>query len=89
MAWYSAAEWERVKETVPDPERLEESYEAWESLANATMSKLERAGITAERVPLDLDRLLAWCKENDRDPDSEARAHFAAEELRRRDLASR
>jgi hypothetical protein len=33
MAWYSAAEWERLKEVVPDPDHLEPTHEEWGSAA--------------------------------------------------------
>jgi hypothetical protein len=85
VAWYSPAEWERLREAVPDPERLENSYEEWEGMALSALAQLEEAGITPERVPVEAEQLLAWCRDSDREPDSAARAQFAADRLRQRD----
>lgn len=89
VAWYSRAEWARMRKAVPDPEKLEETYEEWESMATATLAQLEATGVTLERVPLEAEEFLAWCRASGRAPDSAARAHFSAEKLRRRHLAER
>lgn len=86
VAWYSSAEWERMRAAVSDPEKLEDTYEEWESMALAALEQLEETGIIPERVPVQAEEFLAWCRENSREPDSGARAHFAAEKLRQRDL---
>ena len=37
-----------------------------------------------ERIEVDLDELLAWCRDNGLTLDASARANFAAEKLRKR-----
>lgn len=85
VAWYSASEWKQLKEVVPDPERLEATYEEWESIANAALADLERGGAAPKRVPVGVEDLLDWCKKSGREPDGSARAQFAAEKLRKAD----
>jgi len=86
VAWYSRAEWERLRAAVPDPDRFEATYEEWESMATATLAQLEAAGVTLQRVPIEAEEFLAWCRAGERAPDASARAHFSAEKLRQRHL---
>lgn len=86
-AWYSPEEWERLNAAVPDPERLEDSYEEWEAMASASFAEIKEAGLDLVRVPVEAEEFLAWCSDNDLRPDSGARSRFAAERLRQRDLA--
>ena len=67
----------------PTPERLEESYEAWVAMAERAIRRLEAAGMLIERVPVDAEELIAWCKDRARPIDSSARAEFAARQLRK------
>jgi len=86
VAWYSRADWQRLREAVPDADRLEETYEEWVSMATAALAEMKAAGISPERVPVDAEEFLAWCRAGRRAPDSSARAQFSAEKLRQRHL---
>jgi hypothetical protein len=50
MAWYSAAEWKRLKEVVPDPDHLEPTHEEWESAATKGLADLKQLGVDARRA---------------------------------------
>jgi hypothetical protein len=89
VAWYSPADWEQVKRAVPDPERLEDTYEAWESMATAAMAEFEAVGVRLERVPVQAQEWVAWCRQTGQAPDGGARSQFVAEKLRKRDLDKR
>jgi hypothetical protein len=87
VAWFSASDWERLKEVVPDPDRLEATYEEWVSMATDALADLKRAGVAPRKVAVDVEELLARCEQNDLEPDGSSRAHFAANKLREADLS--
>ena len=83
VAWFDREQWQRLREVAADPERLEESYEAWVAMAERAIRRLEAAGMLIERVPVDAEELIAWCKDRARPIDSSARAEFVARQLRK------
>ncbi len=83
VAWFDREQWQRLREVAADPERLEESYEAWVAMAERAIRRLEAAGMLIERVPVDTEELIAWCKDRARPIDSSARAEFTACQLRK------
>jgi len=87
VAWYTPAAWVRLKNAVPDPERLEDSHAKWLELVTSVCADMARAGVETVRIEVDPDEFLAWCRDQARSADSGARAQFVAERLRRRDLA--
>ncbi len=87
VAWYDREQWERLRQVAADPERLEDSYEDWVAMAERAIRDIEATGLLIERVPVDTEELVAWCNERGRPIDGEARAEFAAQELRRLHLS--
>jgi hypothetical protein len=84
-AWYRADQWERLREISVDRDNLVETYEEWVADAERALRDMRQVGMHAEKVDVDVEALLAWCRAHNREVDSEARAHYAAEMLRRRD----
>lgn len=82
IAWYRPEQWDHLRESVADPEVMEDSYEKWLTLAQQTVLDLSREGIRAERIDVDVDELVTWCRETGRTLDDGARSHFATEKLR-------
>jgi hypothetical protein len=83
VAWFDREQWQRLRQVAADPERLEESYEAWVAMAERAIHKLEATGMLIERVPIDTEELVEWCNGQRRPVDSSARAEFAARQLRK------
>jgi len=67
-----------------DPEVLEETYEEWLSVAQGAVLDLARQAVRAERVEIDVEELLAWCRANNRPLDGKARAEFTTRQLRKK-----
>ncbi len=59
IAWYSREAWARLREVADDVQALDENYEAWERGALAAVRDLESIGRPVERVPIDIDSLIA------------------------------
>jgi hypothetical protein len=83
LAWYTREAWERLREVADDAQALDETYEAWERGALAAIRDLESIGRRLRKVPVDIDGLIAWCRERHRGIDSAARAEYASYLLRR------
>jgi len=84
-AWYRAEQWDRLREISVDRDGLGETYEEWVANAEESLRKMRKVGIYAEKVEVDVEGLLAWCRAQDREVDGAARAGYAAEMLRQRD----
>jgi len=82
LAWYSREAWERLRAVADDAQALDDSYEDWERQALGTVRDLESLGRKIRKVPIDIDALLAWCREHHRRNDIKARAEYVSELLR-------
>lgn len=73
----------------PDASELEATYEEWLEVFHRGFAHVEAAGVHPERVEVDLEAFVDWCKPTGRPLDSTARAEFVSEQLRLRDLRRR
>ena len=85
IAWFRLEQWSRLLEISEDREDLEETFAEWESLAEEKLRDLRAQGLDAEKVTIDLEELLAWCKSRGLSVDGRARSQYVAELLRKRD----
>jgi hypothetical protein len=81
VAWYSPAEFVRLRECAADLDIIEDTHAEWEHNATEALQALARKGVMAERIPLIVDEVVRWCAEHDRPFDSAARAAYVAELL--------
>ncbi len=82
IAWFRPDQWELLRSVSADPDVLEPTHGEWEKLARRTIQDLARQGILARKVDVDVKRIQAWCKAQQRPLDASARAAYAAERLR-------
>ena len=82
IAWFRPDQWELLRSLSADPGVLEPTHAEWEKLARRTVRDLARQGILARKVDVDVHRLQAWCKAQERPLDASARAAYATERLR-------
>lgn len=82
IAWYTAEQWERLKQVVDDPQNFEETHDEWLGVFQRGMQYLREQGYDPHKVPVDVDELVQWCGEQQRPVDGESRSAFAAEKLR-------
>ena len=84
VAWYLPSQWARLREVSIDREQLEDTYEEWLAIACTKVKELEDAGMVIERVELDVEQWLNWCKEKGLPFDSASRANFVSERVYQR-----
>jgi hypothetical protein len=84
IAWYHREQWPLLRKEAADPEVLEETYEDWLSIAERSVLDMAQEGVRTERVEVDVQELLTWCRTNNRPLDGKARAEFTTRQLRRK-----
>ena len=86
FAWYRPEQWSRLREVSADRAELEETFAEWESLAEQTLRSLQTQGMHIEKVMVDVEELLVWCKDRGLPVDASARSHYVTDLLRRQNL---
>ena len=86
IAWFRPEQWSRLLEISEDRQDLEETFAEWESLAEEKLRDLSAQGVKAEKVTIDVEELLVWCKKTGLSVNASARSRYVAEVIRRRDL---
>jgi hypothetical protein len=76
LAWYTREGWERLRELAADRDALDYTFEDWERGALVAIRDLKSVGRQVNKVPVDIEALVAWCREHGRRLDSAARAEF-------------
>ena len=82
IAWYRRDQWTRLRDLAADSDNLEESYEDWLAGAQRTLVEMAASGVRAQRVDIDVEALVRWCKLERRPLDSAARAAYVGLQLR-------
>lgn len=82
-AWYTRAEWERLCAVADDRDALDDTFEDWERGALAVIGKLTAAGRQIRKIPIDVEALAAWCRQEGRRLDGAARAAYVTHLLER------
>jgi hypothetical protein len=77
IAWYSRDNFYRIRQIEPDGGGLHETFEEWLEEAQQTVLKIAATGVRIERVDIDPDALLAYCRASNIKCDEQARAGFA------------
>ncbi|HEY6096197.1 MAG TPA: hypothetical protein VIU93_14710 [Gallionellaceae bacterium] len=81
VTWYNAASWAEVKASASDPECFEDSFPAWEKMANLARRELQRSGVRAVECHIVPQDFFAWCEANGKENNAAARAEFVSETL--------
>jgi hypothetical protein len=81
VAWYTREQWAAVRAVATDPNKLEDTYEAWVAMAERALQELAQTGLRLEKVMIDSQALRAWCQREGRPVYAAARAVFAAKLL--------
>lgn len=81
IAWFRSDQWEMLRTLATDADILEETYERWVAIAKKTIRDFEREGVTARKVPIDVNELKEWCAVQQCPLDASARAAYARVKL--------
>jgi hypothetical protein len=76
-----------VKSSATDPERFEATYPEWNAMAVKALAEIKKGGVSASKVFINYDELLAWCQLHNKPNSADSRAEFVSEKLRYKDVA--
>jgi len=84
LAWFDRKQWTRLTEAVEDRNELEDTYEQWQQGALEAARMIERQGQKVEKVHVEVESLVFWCKENGLPVNGQSRAEYVTQIMRRR-----
>jgi len=76
IAWYYPEQWATLLDVSVDRNSLETTHGDWLRLAEKAIFDIKRSGISPRKVYVDVEKLVAWCKAQNRPVDGAARAEF-------------
>lgn len=76
MCWFDEDQWKLLAEL--DPDGTDESYEQWRREATKAVDRIRAEGQKVRKVAIRISDFSAWCKEEGAEPNSSARAEYAA-----------
>jgi hypothetical protein len=84
VAWFDRKQWKRLTEAVADRSELDDTYEQWQQSALEAVQMIEREGRKVEKVHVEVESLVSWCKENGLPVNGQSRAEYVTQIMRRR-----
>jgi hypothetical protein len=84
LAWFDRKQWKRLTEAVEDRSELDDTYEQWEQSALDAVRMIERQGQKVEKVHIEVESLVSWCKEKGLPVNGKSRAEYVTQIMRRR-----
>jgi hypothetical protein len=84
LAWFDRRQWKRLTEVVEDRNELDDTYERWQQSALDAVQTIEREGQRVEKVHIEVESLVSWCKEKGLPVNGKSRADYVTQIMRRR-----
>ena len=58
FCWYQPDQWEQLRDVVPDPESLDDTYDEWKKSAIESIDELRAEGLNVKKVSVNIDDLV-------------------------------
>lgn len=84
LAWFDRKQWRRLTDAIEDRTELEDTYEQWEQSALNTARTIERQGQRVEKVHVEVESLVSWCKEKGLSVNGTSRAEYVTKLMQAR-----
>lgn len=85
VGWYQENQWALLLEHAEDKEELEPTYIEWLENAYETTNKFEASGVHYQKILIDVEDMIKWCKENEVPLNGESRSNYIAKKTREND----
>lgn len=76
VGWYRKDQWDLLKNHSEDANELQNTYYEWVANANDSIKTLSKAIHRIEKIDIDMNELIDWCKNEGCKINSESRARF-------------
>src|ERR1700730_16477819 len=77
LPWFTPERWPKMRAVAADRDNLHDTFGECEQSGPASLNDLIAKGHPVEKILIDVDALIAWCKAESRPLDSSARHVFA------------
>src|SRR3970282_1470560 len=84
LAWFDRKQWQRLTEVVEDRNELDDTFEQWKQSALEAVQTIEREGQKVEKVHVEVESLVSWCKEKGLSVKGKSQAAYVTQIMRRR-----
>jgi hypothetical protein len=84
LAWFDRKQWKLLTEAVEDRKELDDTYEQWQQGAVDAVRRIESQGQKVERVHVEVESLVYWCKEKGLPVNGKSRAEYVTQLMQRR-----
>ncbi len=84
IAWYDREQWRRLEQIVANRSELDDTFEQWEQGALRAVRNFEAAGLRVEKVPVQVEALMTWCRSESLPIDGPSRAKYVTYVLKGR-----
>ena len=89
LAWFDRKQWKLLTEAVEDRKELDDTYEQWQQGAVDAVRSIESQGQKVERVHVEVESLVSWCKEKGLPVNGKSRAEYVTQLMQRRHRQAR
>ncbi len=76
VGWYKKEQWPLLREKSKDAEELEETYDDWVANSNDTINNLSKSNYYIEKIEIDVEELIEWCKKENCVLNGESRSKY-------------
>ncbi|EKD34400.1 MAG: hypothetical protein ACD_75C02357G0002 [uncultured bacterium] len=87
VGWYQENQWALLLEHAEDKEALSPTYAGWLKNAYENTKTLEESGVRYQKISIDVDDLINWCKENKVPLNGQSRSSYIAKKQKRKTAA--
>lgn len=78
VGWYQENQWDILLEHSEDKEELSKTYAGWLEGANKGIRNIEMSGAHPQKILIDVEEMIKWCKEKEIPLNGESRSNFIA-----------
>ena len=76
IGWYKENQWDLLLKHAVDSDDLEPTYAEWREGISEGIENLSNSGIQVEKIPIDVNEMIKWCKDNNYPFDGESRSAY-------------
>jgi trans-aconitate methyltransferase len=80
IGFYKREQWHLLREAAVDSDILETTYDGWLEVLDSSVERIRTHGLEPELIDVDVEELMAFCKERRLPNTAGARAKFVAEQ---------
>lgn len=79
LAYYRKEDWDRLIASIDDPESMDDTWEEWHQNFLKGKTGLILEGFEVKDIPVDIDKLIQYCRKRGIKNDGNARSQFVVE----------